>query len=242
MAELPLTQGRTALVDAADLPALAAWKWTWLPNKRMGYAVRWISKDAQRQTVYLHRWLLGAETGQYVDHINGNGLDNQRANLRLSVATENLANRVAPARTIPFRGVYRTGSARLPWVAQIKAFRRNFRLGGFAEMTAAALAYDRAALHFFGSFARLNFPDAIEATRQLPLAPSIQRMLTRDTATQLALPLALDDDFDFPAPTATRPDWYEIAQLRRWRATAATLIAPADLARLDECLEGGFDA
>jgi hypothetical protein len=232
MIELPLTRGYTVQVEDSDAESLRAWKWTYMPrsNGRGGYAVRWATVDGKKRTIYMHRHIMQARPGQLVDHEDGNGLNNQRYNLRLSTDTQNRANSQAPVRTIPYRGVYAEtrGQGRTPYFAQIKAFRRCWRLGGFVCQEDAARAYDRAALHFFGSFARLNFPDEREQTRALPLAPVIVRRLE----SQPMLP-HLDGTepwpagFEFPAPTLLRPVWAEIQAEQAARRAA---IVPAVLA------------
>lgn len=223
---LNLTKGYVALVDDADYAALSCWKWGYLPrsNGRGGYAARWETRDGQRRTIYMHRQIMDAPAGVLVDHEDGDGLNNQRYNLRLASESTNGVNRATQPRAIPYRGVYpNRNGRRAPWIAQIKWSQRSFHLGAHLTQEAAALVYDRAALHFFGSFARLNFPDAAEATRALPLPRAIARLV--DPTRQLALPF--DDDLvDFPAPPALRPDWQEIQTLRRWsqaRAVGGTI-------------------
>src|SRR5262249_17853665 len=154
----------------------------------------------KKHIVYMHRQIMDATPDQLVDHEDGDGLNNRRSNLRVCGSSHNLANRPAPTRAIPYRGVYpNPPHCALRYRAQIKAFRHSWHLGSFATQEAAAIVYDRAALHFFGSFARLNFPDQMDTTRTLPLPNPIARMLA---ATQVPLPL--DDEWteDFPTPPA----------------------------------------
>lgn len=219
---LPLTQGKAALVDDQDAALLGSWKWTYLPNGRSGYAIRWEMCDGQRRTIYMHRQIMEAQPGYLVDHIDGDGLNNQRSNLRLATETQNHVNRAAPARAIPYRGVYAyPRNPGFPWKAQIKASRRGWYLGRYATQEEAARAYDRAALHFFGSFARLNFPNELEATRARPLPRSIARAL--DAGEQLAFAFDDLDWDDFPPPPTVTVDWFEIATQRKWRQARAAL-------------------
>jgi len=91
-----------------------------------------------------------------VDHVNGNGLDNRRANLRLASHSENMRNRrPAPGRTSRFLGVWYRRS-RDCWVAQIRHDGSQVWLGSFASEDEAARAYDEAAQRLHGQFARLN--------------------------------------------------------------------------------------
>jgi hypothetical protein len=227
MRELLLTQGKVARVDDADYPLLSQWKWGYLPNKRSGYAVRWETRGGVRRTIYMHRQIMGAERGQLVDHEDGDGLNNQRYNLRMANETQNLANRPTRERTIAYRGVYPNNKGRtLPYKAQIKAYCRNWHLGSYLTQEQAARAYDRAALHFFGSFARLNFPDAIEATQALPL----YRTIAGPGGVQLALPL---DEADFPESPKRKADWLEYQIQRKWRAQR---VAQLPVGNLDDDL------
>jgi hypothetical protein len=93
-----------------------------------------------------------------VDHEDGNGLNNQRANLRPATQSQNLANqRKRPGLTSQFKGVRWYGKL-TPWRASISIGGRRVHLGSFITEEAAARAYDAAALAEWGEYARLNFP------------------------------------------------------------------------------------
>lgn len=127
----------------------------WHLSKRGYVAVR-----LRRRALSLHRLVAGARTGQHVDHINGNKLDNRKANLRICTHAENMRNRARHSNnTSGYKGVSRRkGENR--WGASIQVGGRLKRVGSYTSPIAAALAYDRAAQEHYGAFARPNFsPD-----------------------------------------------------------------------------------
>jgi len=108
----------------------------------------------------MHRAILNAPPRMDVDHINGNGLNNTRENLRLCTRSQNMMNQRLKGGTSRFRGVsWLKGGAK--WHAQVRANGKRLHLGLFTDETEAAMAYDAAARELFGDFARLNFGDAL---------------------------------------------------------------------------------
>lgn len=158
--ELILSQDKVALVDDKDHEWASQWKWSAMVLGKRVYAVR-AGKilSGGRITIYLHREILKAPIGVDVDHINGDGLDNRRSNLRLATRSENMGNRPMQANNSSgFKGV--TWNKKLnKWQAQIKGRGRSITLGCFDNLEEAALIYDEAARKYFGEFARLNFPE-----------------------------------------------------------------------------------
>lgn len=155
-AVLGISRDLSVTIDDGDADDLSRHKWVAIPKGRGGgfYAGR----TAGRTTIYMHRQILDARSGQIVDHINGNGLDNRRSNLRFVTAGQNAANS-APGGASGYRGVEKHYGRKKPWRARIVKDGRPRYLGIFETAEAAARAYDAAAKEHYGEFARLNFPD-----------------------------------------------------------------------------------
>ncbi len=152
---VPLTRGYVAWIDAEDAAWAAAFTWHVGLNRHTAYAVCHASRP-RRTTRRMHREIVGAPPGVEVDHINGNGLDNRRANLRLASHAENMRNRMGLGGRSRFKGVRCRGSR---WRSIIHFEGRRILLGTFDTEEQAARRYDEAAAHYFGAFAWLNFPD-----------------------------------------------------------------------------------
>ena len=136
------------------------WKWSyWFQRGRRegsGYAVRGVYENGKWiGSIYMHRLVLDAPDGTEVDHVNHNGLDNRRANLRLCTHRQNTCNQRPRVRAqCPYRGVLTTDSGK--WKAQITAQGKVHYLGTFDTPEAAAHAYNEAAQSMHGRFAKLN--------------------------------------------------------------------------------------
>lgn len=158
---VPLTKGYVALVDWEDVALVSAHSWHAHEN-RPGhvYAACGVMRDGRQVTVRMHRLLLRAEAGQIVDHINGNQLDNRRANLRLTDPTGNARNggrkRTGDTQS-RYKGVSRSCRPRTkPWMAAITADNRRRTIGTYRTEEEAARAYDARAIELHGAFARTN--------------------------------------------------------------------------------------
>jgi hypothetical protein len=104
----------------------------------------------------MHRLIMNAPTDRQVDHVNGDRLDNRRANLRLATQRENSANtRKRSSNKSGVKGVV-WDKARKKWAAYIKVNYRSIGLGRFDTIDAAAEAYATAARKHFGAFARIS--------------------------------------------------------------------------------------
>ncbi len=157
---IPLTQGRFAKVDPEDYLWLTQFRWHCKVNKNAIYAVRMIRKGGHWKHLYLHRLLMNTPPGLVCDHINHDGLDNRKANLRNCTIAQNNANRRRVRRgSSRYLGVSRD-RRRNKWVAHIKIDGVDRNLGSHTAEEDAARAYDAAAWAQHGPYAHLNFPGA----------------------------------------------------------------------------------
>jgi hypothetical protein len=158
--KIPLTRGKFAIVDPEDYPRLAKHKWHLATGSNSSYAVRWTSSknSRTRKKIRMHRQIIHISIGMVCDHINGNGLNNRKANLRPATFSQNVCNR--PKRKAPARSRYKGlqwDKTQRKWKARIQVSGRIIYLGSFASETDAAKAYDKAAKKYHGPFAALNF-------------------------------------------------------------------------------------
>lgn len=156
--EISLTKGMVALVDNEDYPYLAKLNWFAQSNGLQWYARRnsqYINK--KRHIVHMHRVIMEAPPWMLVDHLDGNGLNNTRENLRLCTHQGNSRNgRKRNINTSGYKGVS-WHKVTQKWMARIGVDGRSIHLGLHDTATEAALAYDVAALKYHGEFACVNF-------------------------------------------------------------------------------------
>ncbi len=157
MKRIPLTQGKSVIVDDRDFEWLNKHKWSVGKYGNRFYAVR--SKMKSKgvfRTEFMHRLITAATPLRQVDHINHIGLDNRRCNLRLCTMEQNRHNAVPHKSAISkHKGVVFHRPSR-KWVARI--YHRGIRthLGCFESEKGAAIAYNKAAKKCFGKFAYVN--------------------------------------------------------------------------------------
>ena len=149
---IALGQNLFATVDAADYKKLCRYKWYACRHGSTIYAT--CRKNGK--AVYMHRMIMRPRKGYVVDHIDGNGLNNRRCNLRVCTHQQNQANRGPCGGSSRYVGVYRKGDK---WVATIKYRGEHFYLGIFDDEVEAAKARDRKAYELHGPYAYLNFPE-----------------------------------------------------------------------------------
>lgn len=155
MREIQLNNGAVALVDEGDYLLVSGYQWYLTPY---GYAITGSRRDDGRQTTLpMHRLIMKPTERIVVDHINGDGLDNRRCNLRLASYSQNGQNRRNQQNNKSgFKGVGWSKRNR-KWQAYIQINSRQLHLGYFDNPITAALAYDRASAEHHGEFARPNF-------------------------------------------------------------------------------------
>lgn len=155
-ASLTLPSGHITIIDQSDLLLVEQFKWHALKARRTVYVQTKGSAANGFTRTYLHRLLLGAASGQLVDHRNHNGLDNRRANLRLCSPAENVANSgVCSRNTTGYRGVIRYKD-RFRARIGTRSTPGYQHLGYFDDIWDAAQAYNAAAVERYGDFALLN--------------------------------------------------------------------------------------
>lgn len=168
--KIPLTQRKYALIDEEDAALIAAHRWyasksgpCWyaVTNARNGHTVR-----------KMHRLILNAPAGVDVDHINGDGLDNRRCNLRLATRAQNNANNRRVSNS-GYKGV-RWNEQCGGWIVEVK----STYVGVYETKEEAALAHDIRALEVFGEYANLNLPRDFVLGQPMPKAKRGKRHWT----------------------------------------------------------------
>lgn len=155
-ARIEIAGGNVALIDVEDYEAVAHIKWHMTSN---GYARGYIHQTSDRpgHGVRMHRFILGMQTGdaREVDHINGDRLDNRRANLRICTRLENSRNtKLSPRNTSGYKGVY-WSKRHQRWHVQIWVNTKTKHIGLFNTPEEGYAAYCEAAKKYFGEFARI---------------------------------------------------------------------------------------
>lgn len=148
------SRGKLALIDKADLALIESYKAGW--HDYGEYAYTRLKRDGKWTMTSMHRVIVGALPGEKVDHINGDGFDNRRNNLRFTDNQTNNGNRRIQTH-LPFKGIAPAGDACRAWTAQCRRGDRVLR-GRAETMEDAARLYDQFARELYGKFACVNFP------------------------------------------------------------------------------------
>ena len=146
-------------VDDEDFELFGHKKWAISNCGNISYAVRQDFVNGKRVMVSMHRVIMGVNDSKIlVDHKDGNGLNNQRSNLRIATKSQNGANtRSTKGSTSKYLGVSIDRSKKSkPWLAQIMVDRKNKYLGCHETEELAAEVYNEAAIKYYGEFAGLN--------------------------------------------------------------------------------------
>jgi hypothetical protein len=161
MKKIKLTQGKVALVDDEDYDWLNQWKWFAKRDEHRFY-VETHDKNDHSKHLRMHRVITNCPSNMVVDHIDGNGLNNQKDNLRICTNRQNCKNRrINKNNKSGYCGVdldknlYDKGYKNY-WRVRIRVKDRESYIGHFNTKKKAALAYNEAAKKYFGDFARLN--------------------------------------------------------------------------------------
>jgi len=169
-----LAQPKYAKVDPADYKRLRGYEWIAKKGRNSFYALRRVptGKAGKKALVYMHQEIIEVPEPMVVDHINHDGMDNRRANLREATYSQNMCNvrKRSGTKHSKYRGIYWKKKNR-KWGATIGFEKKRIHLGYFRNEIDAARAYDRAARRYHKDFACLNFPDCAFIPHLLSIKP-----------------------------------------------------------------------
>ena len=153
MGEHKTVSGTSFIVDDEDDEVVK--QRTWYSSKRSAnlYIVGY--DKGLKKLCRIHRLLMNAKQGQFIDHVNGDGTDNRKDNLRFCTPSQNQWNRVKSRGASQYKGIYYISSTKL-WAVTITKHRVRYRLGKYKNPKLAAYVYDYAAKSLFGEFAKTN--------------------------------------------------------------------------------------
>jgi len=159
MKKIPLTRGKFALVDDEDFEELSKWNWFLNIGTNTNYAERKTNckekKNGAKTSVRMHRFIMNPPKNMQVDHIDHNGLNNTKKNLRICTPSQNKMNTQLPSNnTSGFKGVH-FHKRNKKWLAQIYVNKRRMYLGYFKSPEKAYKKYCDFAKLYYGEFANL---------------------------------------------------------------------------------------
>lgn len=153
MKEVKLTRGLFAQVDDSDFEWINKYTWATRLDQTRYYAITHTSrKDKKQGTVFMHTLIMNPPKGMEIDHIDGNGLNNQRNNLRIVTHSQNMMNQRSARK---YKGVFITKKGYIR--TAIRVNNEIYYAGTSKTEEQAAKRYDALASYYYGEFARLNF-------------------------------------------------------------------------------------
>lgn len=174
---IQLTQGKFAIIDSFNLDKVNQYQWSVHSSTNGFYAVGRVHVDGVMRLVRMHRWLMGNDSPLFVDHADGDTLNNTIKNLRFATPQQNVQNRRACKKNpTQVKGV-RWDDRRNVWVASIRHNKKGQFIGHFDSLEEAASAYRLKELEIFGSFA--TRPRQFPTSDHLPIAPKIGRKVAK---------------------------------------------------------------
>ena len=152
MKYIKLTKNKQAIIDNEDYKRVSRYKWTY---HDMGYAYRQTWKDGHYTAILLHRFVMKVDSKQHIDHINHDGLDNRKSNLRIATQGQNLQNTsIRSDNTTGYKGVW-FNKARNIFQAYIQLNHKHRYLGRANTAQEAYELYKEGAKELFGEFANI---------------------------------------------------------------------------------------
>lgn len=149
-----LTNGGEALIDKRYFNKVSKYKWYKHTVNKHTYV--WRTSRFKGKMIKLHTFLMRTPKGMMVDHINGDGLDNRKSNLRLCLPCENSRNQKLKSKnTSGYKGIH-FSKPNKKWVARIGVNYKRICIGSFIDKIDAIHAYNKYCLKYHGKFARPN--------------------------------------------------------------------------------------
>ena len=158
MKKIPLTQNKLASIDNEDFELISQYKWCVSKKHSISYAITSAIKNNIKTTLKMHRLIMKiVDPKIQIDHVDGDGLNNQKLNLRICTSQQNQRNRQKnKVSSSKFKGIWWDKRVK-KWQVSIQIGKKRKHLGYFHNEIEAAKAYDTAAKKYFGEFARFNF-------------------------------------------------------------------------------------
>lgn len=155
MKELQLYTGEITLIDDEDYEWLSTYK-LFISNKRYNYVSLSIKTNGKWGRKDIHQLIMKTPKGMYTDHIDGNGLNNQKKNLRIVTNSQNCMNRISQKKTSSIYKGVSWHKKNNKWLSNICINKKRISIGYFDNEKDAAKAYNEKAKELFGKYVKLN--------------------------------------------------------------------------------------